>query len=73
MLCYGNYMYYNNINLWYVRFTVISPQKDKSSLIDARGEGGDSAYEGGTDARRKFWIKPLKETDLGVAQAFVDP
>ena len=21
----------------------------------------------------KFWIKPLKETDLGVAQAFVDP
>ena len=52
MLCYGNYMYYNNINLWYVRFTVISPQKDKSSLIDARGEGGDSAYEGGTDARR---------------------
>ena len=34
---------------------------------------GDSAYEGGTDARRKFWIKPLKETDLGVAQAFFDP
>ena len=66
-------MYYNNINLWYVRFTVISPQKDKSSLIDARGGGGDSAYEGGTDARRKFWIKLLKETDLGVAQAFLDP
>ena len=21
----------------------------------------------------KFWIKPLKETDLGVAQAFFDP
>ena len=29
--------------------------------------GGDSAYERGGDARRKFWIKPLKETDLGVA------
>ena len=29
-------------------------------------EGEDSAYE-------KFWIKPLKETDLGVAQAFFDP
>ena len=71
MLCYGNYMYYNNINLWYVRFTVISPQKDKSSLIDARGGGGDSAYEGGTDARRKFWIKPLKETEL--TQAFLTP
>ena len=35
--------------------------------------GGDSAYEWGGDARRKFWIKPLKEIDLGVAQAFFDP
>ena len=35
--------------------------------------GGDSAYERGGGARRKFWIKPLKETDLGVAQAFFDP
>ena len=35
--------------------------------------GGDSAYERGGDARRKFWIKPLKETDLGVVQAFFDP
>ena len=33
--------------------------------------GGDSAYERGGEARRKFWIKPLKETDLGVAQAFL--
>ena len=32
--------------------------------------GGDPAYERGGGARRKFWIKPLKETDLGVAQAF---
>ena len=32
--------------------------------------GGNSAYERGGDARRKFWIRPLKETDLGVAQAF---
>ena len=35
--------------------------------------GGDSANERGGDARRKFWIKPVKETDLGVAQAFFDP
>ena len=35
--------------------------------------GGDSAYERGGDARRKFWIKPLEETDLGVAQAIFDP
>ena len=33
--------------------------------------GGNSAYEMGGDARRKFWIKPLLETDLGVAQAFL--
>ena len=36
------------------------------------GRGG-SAYERGGDARRKFWIKPLKETDLGGAQALFDP
>ena len=35
--------------------------------------GGDSAYERGGDARRKFWINPLKETDLGVAQASFEP
>ena len=34
---------------------------------------GDSHYERDGDACRKFWIKPLKETDLGVAQAFFDP
>ena len=37
------------------------------------GGGGGSAYERGGDARRKFLIKPQKETDLGVAQAFFDP
>ena len=37
------------------------------------GGGGDSTYERGGNARRKFSIKPLKETDLGVAQAFLDP
>ena len=26
--------------------------------------GGDSAYERGGNARQKFWIKPLKETNL---------
>ena len=40
-------------------------------VIGARGV--DSTYERGGDARRKFWIKPLKETDLGVAQAFFYP
>ena len=37
------------------------------------GGGGEYAYERGRDARRKFWIKPLKETYLGVAQAFFVP
>ena len=36
-------------------------------------EGGDAAYERRGDARRIFWIKPLKETDPGVAQAFFNP
>ena len=40
-------------------------------LFKPRGE--DSACERGGDARRKFRIKPLKETDLGAAQAFFDP
>ena len=37
-----------------------------------RGGGGLCIWKGG-DARRKFWIKRLKKTDLGVAQAFFDP
>ena len=32
-----------------------------------RGGGGALAYETGWDARQKFWLKPLKETDLGMA------
>ena len=44
-------------------------ERDSACRV-ARGE--DSAYEGDTCARRKFLIKPLKETDLGVAQAFFD-
>ena len=40
---------------------------------DMERGGGDSAYKRGGDARWQFGIKPLKETDLGVAQAFFDP
>ena len=43
-----------------------------SSKIPGGGEE-DFAYERGGDAGRKFWIKPLKETGLGVAQALFDP
>ena len=41
--------------------------------LNIPGGEGDSAYERGGDARWKFRIKPLKETVLGVAQAFFDP
>ena len=45
----------------------------KKYAIPPAGGGGNSAYESGGDAHRKLWIKPLKETDLGAAQAFFDP
>ena len=48
-------------------------RSDPLVSVTRGGGGGDSAYERGGDARRKFGINPLKETDLGVAQAFFDP
>ena len=48
----------------------IHPQLEQHS---GGGGGGSSAYERDGDACGKFWIKPLKETDLGIAQAFLDP
>ena len=35
--------------------------------------GGGLPYERGWDACQKFWIKILKETNLGVAQPIFDP
>ena len=40
---------------------------------EASNPRGELPYERGGDARRTFWIKPLKETTLGVAQAFLTP
>ena len=34
---------------------------------------GGLPYERGGDARRKFWTKPLEQTNLGVAQPFLTP
>ena len=48
----------------------MSESRQLSYLVSRRG---DFAYERGRDARRKFWIKLPKETDLCVAQAFFDP
>ena len=37
------------------------------------GGGGDSAYERGGDAHRKFWIEPLKEDWSGWGPSFFWP
>ena len=37
------------------------------------GGGGGLPYETDGDAHRKIRIKPLKQTNLGVAQALFDP
>ena len=57
-----------NIVLWSV-FLVKTRELFYDS-VHGTGGGGNSAYDRGGDASRKFWIRPLKETDLGVAQAF---
>ena len=43
------------------------------SIEGEKNSGGDSTFEKGGDARRKFWLKPLKETYLSVARAFFEP
>ena len=47
--------------------------RERRNVMSPGGAGWDSAYERGGDAFRKFCVKPLKETDLGVAQAFFYP
>jgi len=39
----------------------------------SRGGGEGLPHKRGGDARRKFGIKPIKETNLGVAQPIFDP
>ena len=61
----------NGINLTAPRHQIYQV---KLTFVPFSGpESADSAYERGGDACQKFWITPLKETDLGVAQAFFDP
>ena len=58
-----------------ITFTAMSCKKTNivgQCYMLPRG-GGDSAYERGGDTHQKFGIKPLKETDLGVAEAFLIP
>ena len=59
------YFYFGNTR-WSPWHSVYS-----GKLVPPEG-GGDPDKKGG-DALRKFRIKPLKETNLGVTQAFFDP
>ena len=63
----------------FVRGRTEQPQY-RESIVSYRysssesGEGGQGPpYEKAGDALRKIWIKPLKETKLGVARALFDP
>ena len=60
--------------LWFVAY-IAKPEFLSTRIIctESNPGGGDSTYERGGNARQKFWIKPLKETNLGMAQAFFDP
>ena len=42
-------------------------------IPEAAIPGGTPLMKGVGMLVEKFWIKPLKKTDLGVAQAFFDP
>ena len=57
-----------------LRYLNLRHDESKAYAFLPSGGGGEgTAYERGGDVHRKFWIKPLKETYLGVAQAFFDP
>ena len=52
-----------------VKFQMPAP----NSVYSYTSPLGGLPYEKGADARRKFWIKRLKETNLGMSQRFFDP
>ena len=60
--------------VWVVLISLLSYWSSRNlrpcAIVSSRG---DSAYWRSGDTRLKFWIKPLKETDLGVAQDFFWP
>ena len=48
-----------------------SPEFKMAPTPPPRGGGGGDSYERGGDARRKFCIKPLKETSLFLSLFFL--
>ena len=68
------YVYtYCHIHGTLVALGVTQDSFHRTQHLGGGGGVGDSASERGWDACWKFWIKPLKETNLGVAQAFFNP
>ena len=53
---------------FWTQFAILAPEGGGGG-----GGGGGLPYERGGDSRRKFWIKPQKETNLGVAKPFFGP
>ena len=51
----------------------LSARFELSQIWTQENNPGGLPYETDEDARRKFWIRPLKETNLDVAQAFRGP
>ena len=50
------------------------PQRNtRHACAPGRERRGELQYETGVDAHRKRWIKPLKETNLGVAPTYFWP
>ena len=61
------------ISVGKVWFSPWCPSQAYSSLKTRVKASAGKGTPIGKDARRKLWIKPLKDTNLGVAQPFLDP
>ena len=51
----------------------LSKNESSTDVRGINGGGGGHHIWKGWGCLSEIWIKPLKETDLGVAQAFFDP
>ena len=71
----GRYFYFSDrrvVRVVLISLLSYSSFRNSRPCPIASSRGGLRIWKG-WDARLKFWIKPLKETYLGVAQDFFDP